>query len=133
MAETADISSWILLYFGIYSFAAGVGELRQPGMWQQMTRELGQSAALRFLTGMICIVLGGAIYLVNPWNPADIGAILVTVLGAWVLVEGALFLALGDWVMRFVGPMMGAVNKWWALVSVAIGLVLIVWALMRFG
>lgn len=132
MAETADMPSWILLLLGIYSFAAGVGELRRPGLWHRMLWEVEQSSALQFLTGVACIVIGGAIYLANPWNPKDIGSILVTVLGAWILVEGFLFLAFGDVFLRFTGPLMRAVNKFWALGSALLGLGLIIWAIQRF-
>ena len=133
MAEAADLPSWIILLLGIYSFAAGVGELRQPGLWSRMMWEVERSSALQFLTGVACIVIGGAIYLSNPWNPQDIGSILVTVLGAWILIEGVLFLAFGDVFLRFTGPLMRAVNKYWALASAGLGLGLIIWALQRFA
>ena len=70
MAETADISSWILLIFGIYSFAAGVGELRRPGMWARMMWEIEQSNGLQFLTGIFCIVCGRSHLSCEPLEPA---------------------------------------------------------------
>ena len=133
MAEAADIPSWILLLLGVYSFAAGVGELRRPGLWSRMLWEVEQSSALQFLTGVFCVTIGGAIYLTNPWNPVDIASILVTVLGAWILVEGVLFLAFGDLFLKFAGPLMRSANKYWALASAVLGLGLIIWALQRFA
>ncbi|MBA4765749.1 MAG: hypothetical protein H2048_09755 [Erythrobacter sp.] len=131
MAEGVDIPAWIALFMGLYALAAGIGELRHPGGWAAMLEDYERNTALRFLTGIVCIGLGGAIYLVSPWRPDDWLAILITVLGGWMAIEGALILAFGDGLMRFARRLMGAVNRFWAWFSLILGAFLIGSALFR--
>lgn len=132
MAETADIPAWIALFMGLYALAASVGELRNPGSWAAMLDEFEKRAGLQFLTGIVLLSLGAAIYLVNPWNPQDWLAVLVTVLGAGMVLEGAMMLAFGRVFMHFANSLLGAVNRVWALMSGVIGIVLICLAMLRF-
>ena len=64
MGSEANITGWITFFIGLYSLAAGIGELRQPGFWAGMIREVRASSAIQFLTGIFLITLGAAIYLV---------------------------------------------------------------------
>lgn len=89
MAETQDIPAWILLFFGLYALAASLAEFRQPGFWKGMIDDFEKIPALRFLTGIVCIALGAAIYLTNPWIPGDWLSVVVTVIGGWVVVEAS--------------------------------------------
>ncbi len=132
MAETASIPAWILLFMGLYALAAGIGEFRQPGIWKRMVGDFDTSPALRFLTGFFCLVLGAAIYLVNPWDPSDWMAVLVTVLGGWIAIEGLLFLAVGDRFVAFSSALMTAGGRAWAILSILLGILGIVFALLRF-
>ncbi|WP_421993088.1 hypothetical protein [Qipengyuania sp.] len=86
---------------------------------------------MRFLSGIVCIALGAAIYLVSPWRPDDWLAVLVTVLGGWIAIEGALILAFGDSFLAIARRLMGAANKLWAWLSLLMGVVLIAAALIR--
>ncbi len=131
MGNTGNITGWITFFIGLYAVAAGLGEFRRPGFWAKMVMEFRESRALQFLTGMVTLALGATIYLVNPWVPGDLLSILITVLGAWIFVEGALILAFGDWFLKFAGKLMGATNRIWASFSIAIGLVAIFAALVR--
>ena len=131
MAETATIPAWILLFFGLYSLAASIGEFRQPGFWKRMIDDFEKVPAMRFVTGMLCLALGAAIYLVNPWNPADWMSVLVTILGAWIALEGLGFLAFGDKFIAVSAMLMGGGMRIWALVGALLGIVMIVLALMR--
>ncbi|HEX2802901.1 MAG TPA: hypothetical protein VHN55_02805, partial [Sphingomicrobium sp.] len=96
MAETADIPAWILLFIGLYSLTASIGEFRSPGTWAAMLADFERSAGLRFITGFFVLVTGAAIYMASPWRPDDWVAVLVTVLGGMMALEGALILAMGD-------------------------------------
>ncbi|MXO49315.1 hypothetical protein GRI69_13735 [Erythrobacter vulgaris] len=131
MAEGIDIPAWIALFMGLYALAAGIGELRHPGGWTAMLEDYERNTALRFLTGIVCIGLGGAIYLVSPWQPDDWLAILITILGGWMAIEGALILAFGDGIMRFARRLMGKANQLWAWFSLILGAFLIATALFR--
>ena len=96
MADATDIPAWIALFLGLYSLAAAVGEFRAPGGWAAMLLDFERSPASRFLTGMFCIALGAAIYLVTPWRPGDWLSIAVSVIGGICAAEGMLILAAGD-------------------------------------
>lgn len=131
MAEGIDIPAWIALFMGLYALAAGIGEVRHPGGWAAMLKDYERNTALRFLTGIVCIGLGGAIYLVSPWQPDDWLALVITVLGGWMAIEGALILAFGDGIMRFARRLMGKANQLWGWFSLIVGAFLIASALFR--
>jgi hypothetical protein len=131
MAETQDISAWIALFLGLYSLAAAVGEFRSPGTWMTMLKDFERSAGLRFLTGLICLVLGAAIYLVNPWNPRDWLSIAVSALGGLCAAEGLLILAAGDRFLGFARALMGRSNAFWTGFSAIFGIAAIAVALAR--
>lgn len=131
MGNAANITGWITFFVGLYSVAAGIGEFRQPGFWAGMVREVRASSAIQFLIGMVTITIGAAIYLTNPYNPKDILSILITVMGAFIFLEGAVILAFGDWFLGMAGKMMNQGNKIWAGFSIAIGITAIFVALVR--
>ena len=131
MGNTGNITGWITFFVGLYAVGAGIGEFRRPGFWAKMVQELRRSRALQFLTGMVTLTIGAAIYLVNPWDPGDLLSILITLLGAWIFVEGVLILAVGDWFLIFASRLMGSTHRIWAGLSIAIGLGAIFAALVR--
>jgi len=133
MAETATTAAWVILFFGIYSLAAGLGELLTPGYWQRLIWEMEKSRAIQFLIGFIEIVLAAAIYLTNPWNPADILSVVVSVLAGLLLIEGVLFLMVPDKIMALARKMMGSdgSNQKWAFLSIALGMILIFVSLIQ--
>ncbi|MEG9267173.1 MULTISPECIES: hypothetical protein [Qipengyuania] len=131
MADGIDIPAWIALFIGLYSASAAIGELRHPGGWVGMVAHFERDLGLRFLTGIVCLGLGAAIYLVSPWRPGDWLAVLVTVIGGGMVVEGALILAFGDNFLAFARRLMGAANRLWAGLSLLLGAALIVVALLR--
>ncbi|MEO1221850.1 MAG: hypothetical protein AAFY42_10940, partial [Pseudomonadota bacterium] len=75
--------------------------------------------------------IGGALYLVGSWASDDWALILVKLLGAWMVIEGALFLAIGDVFLRFASAMMGAATRVWVLISLLLGLVMAAFAAAR--
>lgn len=131
MAETQHISAWIALFTGLYALAAAVGELREPGSWAKMLDEFVASPALRLVTGLMCIFGGAAIYLVNPWIPADWLAIVVSVLGGWIVAEGLLIIAAGDRFLGFARKLIAKGGTAWAGFSALFGAVFIIAALSR--
>ena len=132
MAETNDISAWIILFGGLYSLAASIGEWRRPGFWGSMLEDFERQPGLRFLTGFFLLSLGAAVYLVNPWRPDDWLSILVTVLGGMMALEGALILAVGDRFLAFARWLIGRASRPWAAFSAFLGLAMIAIAATRF-
>ena len=131
MAETSQISAWILLFIGLYSLAAAAGELRAPNTWWAMLKDFERSAALRFLTGFAVLALGAAIYLVNPWVPGDWLSVAVSVLGGVMVAEGLLILAAGDRFLHFARALIGRAGRAWAGFSAVLGIAMILTALSR--
>ena len=131
MAEPLDIPAWIALFTGLYALAAGMGEMRAPGGWRAMLGQLEAGHALRFLTGVMCLFAGAAIYLVNPWRPDDWLAVLVTVLGGLMVAEGLLLLAAGEGFISVCKRLMVRADRAWAGASMLLGFALVVAALAR--
>ena len=131
MAEAQDLPAWILLFVGLYSLAAAVGELRLPGTWARMLGDFERGPGLRFLTGFFVLSLGAAVYLVNPWRPDDWVAVLVSVMGGLMVAEGALILAMGDRFLGFARALIGRASTAWAGFSALLGFALIALALSR--
>lgn len=131
MAEAVDIPAWIILFVGLYSLAASIGELRAPGTWAAMLQDFERSAGLRFVTGFFVLSLGAAVYMVNPWRPGDWLSVVVTVLGGIMALEGAVILAMGDRFLRFARWLIARASRAWAIFSALLGIALI--AVSYFG
>ena len=131
MPQSADIPAWIALFLGLYSLAAAVGEFRAPGGWAAMLLDFERSPASRFLTGMFCIALGAAIYLVTPWRPGDWLSIAVSVIGGICAAEGILILAAGDRFLLLARGLVTTASGLWAGFSALFGIGAIVVALSR--
>lgn len=129
MAANADISAWILLFVGFYALAAGAGELRAPNTWWAMLNDFERSPALRFLTGLVTLAIGTAIYLTNPWRPGDGLSIAVSVIGGVAVAEGLLMLAAGDRFIHFGRRLIGRAGRAWAGFAALLGIVAILFAL----
>src|SRR5690606_37745477 len=95
MATAADVPAWTALFLGLYLLAAAAAELREMGTWNAMLAEFERSAALRFVTGVIALAIGAAIYLASPWRPGDWLSVVVSVIGGVAIAEGLLLLAMG--------------------------------------
>lgn len=131
MAAVSQIPAWVALFMGFYALAASIGELRVPGSWSAMLDDFENKPGLQFLTGIVLIGLGGAIYLTNPWNPSDWLAVVVTVLGGGMALEGVIMLAFGKPYMHFARKLLGQVSRGWAIFSAILGLALIAVAMTR--
>jgi hypothetical protein len=133
MPQTAEIPAWIAFFLGLYSLAAGAGEMRAPGGWNAMLAEFERSPGVRFLTGFACLAVGAAVYLASPWREGDWLAIVVNILGGIAVVEGMLMLAPGDRFLHLARRLIGKASTAWAGVSIVFGLAAIVAAFSRIG
>lgn len=127
-----DLPAWIFLMFGLYSLGAGTGELRSPGFWLSMIDDFEAYPSLRFLTGIICLALGGVLYLIGPWAQGDWMVLAVKAIGTWMIVEGFLFLSFSDVFIGFAKRFTGSATRLWAVLSVILGLAMIAAAALRF-
>jgi hypothetical protein len=132
MAETSDIAAWIILFTGLYSLAASIGELRTPGLWASMLEDFERQPGLRFMSGFFVLALGATIYMVNPWQPGDWLSVVVSVLGGLMALEGALILAMGDRFLGFARWLIGKASRAWAIFSALLGIALIIIAYLHF-
>jgi len=131
MAHSADIAAWIALFLGIYSLAAAVGEFRAPGGWVAMLADFERSAGLRYLAGLICLVLGAAIYLVTPWRPGDWLSLAVSAIGGLCVAEGVLIFAAGDRYLSLARKVIGNAGVVWVGLAALFGAGAIIAALAR--
>lgn len=131
MAGTFDIPAWIILFVGLYSLAAAIGEWRKPGTFAAMLEDFERLPGLRFITGFLVLALGAAVYLVNPWRPGDWLAILVSLLGGVMTIEGLVILAMGDRFLPAADWLIGHASTTWAALSMLLGLAFITLALIR--
>ena len=131
MADGTNIPAWIALFTGLYALSAAIGEISNPGTWARMIDDLTRSSGLRFVTGILLIGLGAAIYLASPWRPDDWLAILATVIGGGMVAKGVLFLAFGEPFLRLAQEIMKAANRAWAMLSGVMGIALIALAALH--
>ena len=131
MAETGEISAWIAFFVGLYALAAAAGELRAPDTWLAMLGEFERGSALRFVTGIVVLAIGAAIYLVNPWVPGDWLSIAVSVIGGLAVAEGLLILAAGDRFLHLSRTLVGRYGRAWAGFAALFGIALVLVAMLR--
>lgn len=132
MVRTQDAAAWSALLLGLFLVASALGELRRPGQWRAMLREIEGSSALQLIVGMVELALGAAVYIANPWNPQDWLACLMTILGGLMMAEAMVFLVIADRYLRFWVPRLGADWRGWAVVSFLVGLWLAAAGVHRF-
>jgi hypothetical protein len=126
-----DIPAWIAFFIGLYALSSGVGELRTPGTWEAMLGEFERSPALRYLIGVVCIVIGGAIYLGSPWQTGDPLSAVINVIGGLSAGEGMLILAAGDRFLPLARKVLGGKSAAWAGFSALFGMAAMLFALSR--
>lgn len=124
--------AWTALFLGLYAMAAGIGELRAPGHWHKMLRQIAASPALQVLTGLIQVFLGAVVYLANPWTSPDWLSPAMNLFGGLMVVEGLVILAFSDVFLPFWVRRIGAFSRLWALFSILLGIALIALAIARF-
>ena len=131
MATADTIPAWIVLFMGVYAFAAAMGELRLPGTWAGILSDLEQSPGLRFIAGFFTLTLGAIVYLVTPWRPDDWLFVAVSAVGGVMVAEGILLLAAGERFVTISRRLVAGASEVWAGASAVLGAGLIFIALSR--
>ena len=131
MTVTFDPTAWSALLLGLTALFAGIGALRKPGAWRTLLDEVERSPALQFLCGMMELVIGAAVYIANPWVPADLVACAMKAMGGAMMVEALMILGFVDIYTQFWLRSLTFMHRGWALSTMAFGLVLTVLGSLR--
>jgi uncharacterized protein YjeT (DUF2065 family) len=126
MTATFDPTALSAMLLGLTALFAGIGALRKPGAWRILLDEVERSPALQFLCGMMELVIGTAVYLTNPWVPADLMACVMKALGGVMMVEALTILGFVDIYTQFWLRSLTFMHRGWALSTMAFGLLLTV-------
>lgn len=84
--------SMIIILFGLYAAGGTLALLLSPARMVRIIGDFRASPGLCYVTGALMVVMGGAI-LLHHLGFGDFRTGLVTLLGAALLIEGALFMS----------------------------------------
>jgi hypothetical protein len=132
MPEVIDTTAWSAALLGLVALFAAIGALRKQGAWQTMIGEIEKSPALQLVSGFMEMTAGAAIYLANPWVPADVLACVMKAIGGLMMVEALMVLGFSDLYFQFWLKNLSAMQRGWAAVTLVAGLVLAVGGMIRF-
>ncbi|WP_144095284.1 hypothetical protein [Croceicoccus sediminis] len=128
-----DPTAWTAMLLGLFAMSAATGALRRPGIWQTLVKEVEDSPALQMISGVAELAAGAAIYLVNPWVPADLLACVMKVIGGLMILEALVVVGFSDIYFHFWLKNLSFMHKGWATVSLLVGLALTVAGALHFG
>lgn len=129
--DLIDPAAWSGLLLGLLALFAGIGALRQPGLWLRMANEIEASPALQLVSAMVELVIGALVYLANPWLPEDVFSCVMKAVGGFMMAEALMVAGFCDLYLHFWLKNLGALDRRWALVTVLWGLGLSVAASLR--
>ena len=132
MSDTFDPVAWSATLMGAFAVAVAIGALRQPGIWGKMVDEIEHSPALQLLCGFAELFIGAAIYLLNPWDSADLLSMVMKAMGGLMMVEALVVMAISDLYIQAWLKNLVAMKRGWPLVTLLVGLVLLGAGTMRF-
>lgn len=128
-----DTTAWTAMLLGLFAMSAAIGALRKPGIWQTLVKEVEGSPALQMISGVAELAAGAAIYLVNPWIPADILACVMKAIGGLMMLEALFVTGFSDLYFHFWLKNLAYMHRGWAVVSLLAGAALTVAGGMHFG
>ncbi len=132
MDDLTDMTGWTALALGLFTLFAAIGAFRKPGVWQTVVKEIDQSPALQLICGMLELVTGLAVWLLNPWIAADVLTCVMKVLGAAMIIEALAVIGFSDLYFHFWLRNLSHMHRGWAVVTLISGAVLTAAAMMRF-
>lgn len=128
-----DATAWTAMLLGLFAISTAIGALRRPGIWQTLVKEVEDSPALQMISGVAELAAGAAIYLVNPWVPADLLACVMKAIGGLMILEALVVVGFSDIYFHFWLKNLSFMHKGWATVSLLTGLALTVAGAFHFG
>ncbi|MGE3690939.1 MAG: hypothetical protein AB7F98_06125 [Novosphingobium sp.] len=132
MGDKFDATTWSALLLGLYTLFAGIGALRNPDTWRKMIEEVNGSPALQLVAGLLELMLGSAVYLANPWLPADILTCIMKTIGGIMMIEALAIIGFCDLYAGFWLKNLTHMHRGWAIFTVLMGLGLGVAGSVRF-
>ncbi len=132
MDNLTDMTGWTALTLGLFTLFAAIGAFRKPGVWQTVVKEIEESPALQLVCGMLELVTGAAVWLLNPWISADILTCVMKVLGAAMVIEALFVIGFSDIYFHFWLRNLSHMHRGWAAVTLVCGAVLTAAGMMRF-
>ena len=132
MTHAVDPVAWSATLLGLFGVSVAIGAIRQPGIWAQMVDEIENSPALQFLSGFAELFVGAAIYLLNPWDPADLLSTLMKILGGLMMAEALVVMVISDLYFQTWLKNLAAMRRGWPVVTLLIGALLAGAGMMRF-
>jgi len=133
MQETMDMTAWTSLLLGLYTLMSGIGALRRPMIWREVIEETNRSPALQQTAAIVEMLAGTAIYLANPWVPADVLSCIVKAIGGLMVIEALMLAGFNDIYSNFFMRNLNHMHRGWAMFAIAQGLALSVAASFRFN
>lgn len=107
---------------GLYAMAACLGILFAPERMNALMTDMERSPGMIYAFGVIAFAIGATIVMVHDiWT--DPLAIIVTLIGWWVSIEGLLLLALPD-VMLAIARIFQSSMRLWCGIGLVLGLLL---------
>lgn len=132
MDSTFDPVAWSATLLGVFAIAVAVGALRTPGKWAQMVLEIEESPALQLLCGFAELFIGAAIYLINPWDSADLLSMLMKAIGGLMMAEALVVMAISDLYFQIWLKNLAAMRRGWPIATLVIGAALAGAGMLRF-
>ncbi len=97
-----------------------------------MIVEVSASPSLQLVAGLLELLFGTAVYLANPWLPADVLTCIMKTIGGIMMSEALVLIAFCDLYSGFWLRNLTHMHRGWALFSMAMGLGLSVAGFVRF-
>jgi len=126
MPDPLDLTAWSATLLGVYVLFAGIGALRNASAWRTMIEEIAASPALQLLCGLLELVVGGVVYLANPWVPADLLSCLLKAAGGLMMIEALAIAGFCDIYTQFWLRTLNHMHRGWSILMIVLGLVLAV-------
>lgn len=112
--------------YGLYILVTGLSGLFAPDRWRQVMEDYARSPGLTYLTAVLVFGLGITLVMIHHlW--IDPLAIVVSLVGWIILVEGILLMALPDPLLKIGAASVGspAATRAWAIFAIIAGAVLL--------
>ncbi|MBI1360742.1 MAG: DUF2065 domain-containing protein [Alphaproteobacteria bacterium] len=117
--------------YGLYMLVTGLSGIVAPGRWNAMVVDFQDSPGLTYLTAVITFVLGLVLVGIHSfWT--DPLAVVISLIGWIVLIEGLLLFAVPQGFLRLGASLVGTAGRAraYAVFAVILGVVLLVLGVM---
>ena len=121
MADAANATALLALFFGLYYLAAGLGGLYNPGAWERMVDEMGGSAYGQFLGAVVAMLIGFALIALVPPR-GDWLNLVVFAIGCLATCEGVVFMIVPGKMLSLFRPTLRRAARPFAVFAVVAGL-----------